>query len=187
MAKKRRGKARQGKIRSVELPMLPTYERLRHAEQGAQVEVATEVEGRYAHARRMMSTVETLTKRGRLDSRQLDASERLASDYAIFVQAGIKAKDLTGRVGGTDCGSSYLPDLVLEATRRYKAVMEAIGDDRARRMLQLVVCEDQTVSDASRVLRIRNGTGTFILGAGLDIVAEWFEKYRRQASTRFPR
>lgn len=123
------------------------------------------------------SPLSWLAARGKIDSRQIEAGERLRADYErASIAPGVTMRWDGARVdGGGWRGDSGLDPTTaqLSAKRRFDAAIAAIGgglSDIAWR----VICAGEAMPTAERALGWPSRSGRLVLGLALDRLADHY-------------
>lgn len=119
------------------------------------------------------SALSWLGARKLIDARQIEAGERLRSDYerASIAPSVTMRWDVSPRGGP---GEALDPTTAqIAAKRRFDAAMADVGPG-LRDVLWRVVCADERLADAERALGWPARAGKLVLGLALDRLAEHY-------------
>jgi len=122
------------------------------------------------------SALSWLGARRLIDTRQIEAGERLRGDYeraAIAPNVTMRWDAAAGSGRGRSAERADPTTAQFDAKRRFDAAMAAVGPGLAD-ILWRVVCADERLADAERALHWPARAGKLVLGLALDRLAEHY-------------
>ena len=131
--------------------------------------------------------VARLHRRGKLESAQVGAAERLAALHHACRFADARAVD-PARIRVDGGAAAALSERAMEARRRYRAALDVLGD-LPRKVVADVVIEGLTLQETAKRRglggdrKARGMAALWVLKAGLDVLARHFTGAVRPASS----
>lgn len=128
-----------------------------------------------AATRRVKSPLDLAKSYGRVTDEQHAAGQRLYECYAFGV-CGANGGPTPGNSPAKPVGGNGVSDARVQALSHYRRAMRSASDNIVRRVLDLVVCHENTVTAAAADLGLTSAQAMSYLRTGLDAVAGYFDR-----------